>query len=114
MRAYTELISEKTHYFDSNEPFTTEFGSVIPSVRVAYRTWGTLNARKDNVVLICQALTGSADADGWWEGMFPGEALSTKALISSSVAMCLEAVTAQQALYLSILSPAVIMVPIFL
>ncbi len=70
MRAYTELISEKTHYFDLSEPFTTEFGGFLPSVRVAYRTWGKLNARKDNVVLICQALTGSADADGWWEGMF--------------------------------------------
>ena len=70
MRAYTEIISEKTHYFDSKEPFTTELGGLLPSVRVAYRTWGTLNSRKDNVVLICQALTGSADADAWWDGMF--------------------------------------------
>lgn len=70
MRGYTEIISEKTRYFDSTEPFTTEFGGELPSVRVAYRTWGKLNARKDNVVLICQALTGSADADAWWEGMF--------------------------------------------
>jgi homoserine O-acetyltransferase len=70
MRAYTEMISEKTHYFDTKKPFVTEFGEMLPSVRVAYRTWGTLNERKDNVVLVCQALTGSADADGWWEGMF--------------------------------------------
>lgn len=70
MRAYTEMISKKTHYFDTTEPFKTEFGEMLPSVRVAYRTWGTLNERKDNVVLVCQALTGSADADGWWEGMF--------------------------------------------
>ena len=70
MRAYTEIISENTHYFDSKEPFTTELGGLLPSVRVAYRTWGTLNSRKNNVILICQALTGSADADAWWEGMF--------------------------------------------
>ncbi len=70
MRAYTELISEKTHFFDSSEPFVPELGGVLPSVRIAYRTWGKLNARKDNVILICQALTGSADADAWWEGMF--------------------------------------------
>ena len=70
MRAYTEMISSKTHYFDTTAPFVTEFGEMLPSVRVAYRTWGTLNERKDNVVLVCQALTGSADADGWWEGMF--------------------------------------------
>ena len=70
MRAYTELISNKTHYFDITEPFQTELGDTLPSVRVAYRTWGTLNESKDNVVLVCQALTGSADADVWWEGMF--------------------------------------------
>ena len=70
MRAYTEIISKKTHYFDSSESYTTELGVLLPSVRVAYRTWGTLNSQKDNVILICQALTGSADADAWWEGMF--------------------------------------------
>ncbi len=108
MRAYTELISEKTHYFDLSEPFTTELGGFLPSVRVAYRTWGKLNARKDNVVLICQALTGSADADGWWEGMFSQGGASMKAWISSSAVMCLEAVTAQQARSLSIRLQAVI------
>ena len=70
MRAYTEIISNKTRYFDSSESYTTELGALLPSVRVAYRTWGTLNAEKDNVILICQALTGSADADAWWGGMF--------------------------------------------
>ena len=70
MRAYTEIISPKTHYFDSIEPFTPELGGLLPSVRVAYRTWGTLNQQKDNVVLICHALTGASDADAWWEGMF--------------------------------------------
>ncbi|WP_076790034.1 homoserine O-acetyltransferase [Chlorobium sp. KB01] len=70
MRAYTDVISGKTHFFDSSEPYITEFGAVLPSLRVAYRTWGTLNAERDNVILVCHALTGSADADGWWEGMF--------------------------------------------
>ncbi|NHQ60640.1 homoserine O-acetyltransferase [Chlorobium sp. BLA1] len=70
MRAYTDVISGETHFFDSSEPYTTEFGAELPSLRVAYRTWGTLNAERDNVILVCHALTGSADADGWWEGMF--------------------------------------------
>ena len=70
MRAYTGIISPKTHYFDSDEPFATELGGQLPSLRIAYRTWGKLNAAKDNVVLICHAFTGSADADAWWEGMF--------------------------------------------
>ena len=88
MRAFTEIISNKTHYFDSTESYTTELGALIPSVRVAYRTWGTLNAEKDNVILICQALTGSADADAWWEGMFsPGGAFdeTTDFIICSNV-----------------------------
>ena len=88
MRVYTDIISNKTHYFDSTESYTTELGVLLPSVRVAYRTWGTLNARKDNVVLICQAFTGSADADAWWEGMFsPGGAFdeTTDFIICSNV-----------------------------
>jgi len=70
MRAYTEFISEQTLYFDINQPFTTELGGVLPSLRVAYRTWGKLNDAKNNVVLVCHALTGSADVDAWWHGMF--------------------------------------------
>jgi len=70
MRDYRELISEDTRYFESQEPFATELGSVLPGLRIAYRTWGTLNAAKNNVILICHALTGSADADAWWDGMF--------------------------------------------
>ena len=88
MRAYTEIISNKTHYFDSTESYATELGAQLPSLRVAYRTWGTLNPQKDNVILICQALTGSADADAWWEGMFsPGGAFdeTTDFIICSNV-----------------------------
>jgi homoserine O-acetyltransferase/O-succinyltransferase len=70
MRAYTGIISEKTLFFESEAPYHCELGGCLPSLRVAYRTWGRLNAQKDNVILICHALTGSADADAWWEGMF--------------------------------------------
>ncbi|ABL65783.1 homoserine O-acetyltransferase MetX [Chlorobium phaeobacteroides] len=70
MRDYRELISDRTLYFASDVPFQTELGALLPEVRIAYRTWGTLNASKNNVILICHALTGSADADFWWKGMF--------------------------------------------
>jgi len=70
MRDYREFISEKTHYFESEKPFETELGAVLPGLRVAYRTWGKLDREKNNVIVICHALTGSADADAWWDGMF--------------------------------------------
>jgi homoserine O-acetyltransferase len=57
----------------------TESGTVIPDVTLAYQTWGTLNAARDNAVLVLHALTGDAHvvgpvgADqptpGWWDGL---------------------------------------------
>ncbi|MBN1278570.1 MAG: homoserine O-acetyltransferase [Chlorobiaceae bacterium] len=70
MRDYRELVSPETRYFESRQPFATELGGVLPELRIAYRTWGKLNKEKNNVILICHALTGSADADVWWDGMF--------------------------------------------
>ncbi len=53
-----------------------ELGGALREVRVAYRTWGTLDASRSNAVVVCHALTGSADADRWWTRMFgPGRAL---------------------------------------
>jgi homoserine O-acetyltransferase len=57
-------------------PFELESGVRLPSVTVAYRTWGRLNARGDNAVIVCHALTGSADVDRWWGALLgPGRAL---------------------------------------
>lgn len=63
-------------YLDLPGPFVLESGEVLPEVRVAYRTWGTLDSDGANGVLVCHALTGSADADVWWGGLIgPGRAL---------------------------------------
>jgi homoserine O-acetyltransferase/O-succinyltransferase len=46
-----------------------EMGGSLPSVTVAYRTWGRLNEHRDNAVLILHALTGDSRATGeggWW------------------------------------------------
>ena len=57
-------------YLDLPGPFLLESGESLPRVRVAFRTWGTLDPDGANGVLVCHALTGSADADVWWKDLF--------------------------------------------
>lgn len=56
--------------FQSCTPFITEQGSSVPELSLSYKTWGELSENRDNAVLICHALTGSSDADEWFEGLF--------------------------------------------
>jgi homoserine O-acetyltransferase/O-succinyltransferase len=64
--------------------FPLEGGRSIRDLTIAYETWGELNRERDNAVLVCHALTGSAhaatrgpgDGPGWWEGLIgPGRPL---------------------------------------
>jgi homoserine O-acetyltransferase/O-succinyltransferase len=65
-----------------------ELGGELPSVRLAYETWGTLSPARDNAVLVLHALTGDSHATGpagpghrsggWWSGAIgPGLGLDT-------------------------------------
>jgi homoserine O-acetyltransferase len=61
MKEYTFLLPD---------PFPLESGESLAGARVAYRTWGRLNAARDNVVWVCHALTANADVLDWWPGLF--------------------------------------------
>ncbi len=47
--------------------FPLERGGTLSDVTVDVRTWGR---HRKNATLICHALTGDADADAWWAGLF--------------------------------------------
>jgi homoserine O-acetyltransferase len=96
----------EAQYLDLPRPVRLDCGQDLTAVRVAYETYGTLNPRRDNVILVCHALSGDAHAAGvsrtapaegtrdgfaaeerdgvaakalgWWDGMIgPGKAFDT-------------------------------------
>jgi homoserine O-acetyltransferase len=97
----------ETQLLDLRSPLQLDCGRELSPVRIAYETYGTLAAARDNVILVCHALSGDAhaagyalapaaagtrdgfaaedrDADrgrslGWWDGMIgPGKAFDTE------------------------------------
>jgi homoserine O-acetyltransferase len=56
--------------FQLPTPLPLESGDALADAHVAYRTWGRLNASRDNVVWVCHALTANADVLDWWPGLF--------------------------------------------
>jgi homoserine O-acetyltransferase/O-succinyltransferase len=47
-----------------------ECGRTLANPTLHYAVYGRLNAARDNVVLVCHALSGSALAGTWWPGLF--------------------------------------------
>jgi homoserine O-acetyltransferase len=67
-------------------PFRLELGGQLSSVTTVFETYGTLNAARDNAILICHAISGdshvashdAADDPGWWDIMVgPGKPIDT-------------------------------------
>lgn len=68
-----EPSREGDFFFAEKEPFRLETGGELQPVTLRYAIYGELNAARDNAVLICQALSGSARVADWWPQMFgPG------------------------------------------
>jgi homoserine O-acetyltransferase len=67
-------------------PFAMKRGGELHGAQVAYETWGTLSAARDNAVLVLTGLSPSAHmtsseedpSPGWWQEMAgPGKAIDT-------------------------------------
>lgn len=96
----------ETRFLDLPHPVQLDCGRELAPVRVAYETYGELSPERDNVILVCHALSGDAHAAGvspapqeasardgfaaedrdgsaskglgWWDGMIgPGKAFDT-------------------------------------
>jgi homoserine O-acetyltransferase len=83
------LVAPRLLTLDSECQLRLESGVALSPVTIAYETYGELNPARDNAVLVCHALSGSAHAagyhgtgagekPGWWELMIgPGKAIDT-------------------------------------
>ena len=80
------IVSPQTAHF--SEPLTLKSGEVLPQFDLVYETYGTLNAAKNNAVLVCHALSGThhvagkyAETDknaGWLDNLIgPNKPLDT-------------------------------------
>jgi homoserine O-acetyltransferase len=96
----------ETQFCDLPTSLRLDCGRDLHPIRIAYETYGTLSAARDNVILVCHALSGDAHAAGvaktppeastrdgfaaddrdktvtkglgWWDGMIgPGKAFDT-------------------------------------
>jgi homoserine O-acetyltransferase len=72
----------------ADRPFALDTGIALTEMTVAFETWGVLNERASNAVLLCHAWTGDSHAagpagrghpaPGWWDDLIgPGCAIDT-------------------------------------
>ena len=82
----TEFIPPGTRWFELPSPFPMKRGGALHGARIAYETWGELDAARGNAILIVTGLSPDAHAaanagnpePGWWESMLgPGKPIDT-------------------------------------
>ncbi|MDQ6670950.1 MAG: homoserine O-acetyltransferase [Chloroflexota bacterium] len=55
----------RTQYLDLPDSLMLDCGRGLDQVRIGYETYGRLSPSRDNVVLVCHALSGDQHAAGW-------------------------------------------------
>ncbi len=82
----SEFIPPGTRWFDLPASFPMKRGGALHGARLAYETWGTLDADRGNAILILPGMSPDAHAasnagnpaPGWWEWMIgPGKPIDT-------------------------------------
>jgi homoserine O-acetyltransferase/O-succinyltransferase len=73
--------------FGADEPLILDSGAQLAPFQIAYQTYGELNAKRSNAILVCHALTGDQHVanvnpvtgkPGWWETLIgPGLIIDT-------------------------------------
>lgn len=80
-------VSPASQFITLQQTLAMHRGGRLEQVKLAYETWGTLNAERSNVILLLTGLSPGAHAcsskadpkPGWWESMIgPGKALDTE------------------------------------
>jgi homoserine O-acetyltransferase len=67
---------EADYTFAADRPFRLAGGGELQPVTLHYAQYGEMAPLRDNVVLVCHALSGSARAADWWPELFgPGRSL---------------------------------------
>src|SRR2546430_9374009 len=66
MSVAIEPTFEADFTFANDEPFRLVAGGSLQPVTLRYAVYGELNEARDNAVLVCHALSGSARVGDWW------------------------------------------------
>ena len=83
----------QTKFFNISDKILLESNVEFGPIHVAYETYGTLNEKADNAILLLHALTGDAHAAGYHD-----EKLLTLTNILLSLQTCSAAVPVRQGL----------------
>src|SRR5262245_27002857 len=55
----------ETQFLDLPRPLVLDSGRTLHPLRIAYETYGALSPARENVILVCHALSGDAHAVGF-------------------------------------------------
>ena len=72
------IMDDSGHTYSYSGDFVLESGTALTNPVLRYQTYGQLNKDRDNVLVVCHALTGNASLHSWWGDLLgPGAVFDT-------------------------------------